>query len=58
MYRTGVVWLAIVGGATSALASEASAPAAFTLGRVQKELRQGLSQAEVVERLGSPNIRT
>jgi outer membrane protein assembly factor BamE (lipoprotein component of BamABCDE complex) len=30
----------------------------FTLGRVQKELRPGLSQAEVVERLGSPNILT
>jgi hypothetical protein len=29
---------------------------AFTLGVVQKELRTGLSQAEVVERLGSPNI--
>jgi hypothetical protein len=31
---------------------------AFTLGVVQRELRSGLSQAEVVERLGSPNILT
>lgn len=30
----------------------------FTLGLVQKELRTGLSQAEVVERIGSPNILT
>jgi hypothetical protein len=34
------------------------AAAAFTLGAVQKELRTGLSQADVVERLGSPNILT
>jgi hypothetical protein len=31
---------------------------AFTLGVVQKELRTGLAQADVVERLGSPNILT
>ena len=31
---------------------------AFTLAAVQKELRTGLSQADVVERLGSPNILT
>lgn len=30
----------------------------FTLGLVQRELRQGLSQADVAERLGSPNIVT
>jgi hypothetical protein len=30
----------------------------MTLGVVQKEIRVGLSQAEVVERLGSPNIVT
>jgi hypothetical protein len=34
------------------------APSAFTLGAVQRELRAGLSQAEVAERLGSPNILT
>jgi len=30
----------------------------FTLGVVQKELRPGLSQADVAERLGSPNLVT
>jgi hypothetical protein len=30
----------------------------FTLGLVQRHLRAGLSQAEVVERIGSPNILT
>jgi len=30
----------------------------FTLGVVQKELHPGLSQADVAERLGSPNIVT
>lgn len=30
----------------------------FTLGIVQKGLREGLSQADVAERLGSPNIVT
>jgi outer membrane protein assembly factor BamE (lipoprotein component of BamABCDE complex) len=30
----------------------------MTLGIVQKEIRTGLTQAEVVERLGSPNIVT
>jgi hypothetical protein len=33
-------------------------PSAFTLGIVQKELRSGLSQADVAERLGAPNILT
>jgi hypothetical protein len=31
---------------------------AFTLGLVQRELKAGLSQADVVEKLGSPNILT
>jgi hypothetical protein len=31
---------------------------AFTLGVVQRELRQGLSQTDVAERLGAPNILT
>ena len=35
---------------------EGEAPRAFTLGLVQKALRPGLSQADVAERLGSPNI--
>jgi hypothetical protein len=36
--------------------SKAEAPREFTLGAVQKELRPGLSQADVAERLGAPNI--
>ena len=38
--------------------SKAEASREFTLGAVQKELRQGLSQADVAERLGSPNLVT
>jgi hypothetical protein len=38
--------------------SKAQASQEFTLGVVQKELRQGLSQADVAERLGSPNLVT
>jgi outer membrane protein assembly factor BamE (lipoprotein component of BamABCDE complex) len=38
--------------------AKAERPAAFTLGVVQKALRPGLSQADVAERLGSPNIVT
>ena len=67
MRRIAGVVVAVLACAAGALAAEV-APAeadaakaeasAFTLGRVQKELRQGLSQAEVVLRLGSPNILT
>jgi len=35
-----------------------SPTSAFTLGVVQKALRPGLSQADVAERLGAPNILT
>lgn len=38
--------------------AKAERPAAFTLGVVQRALRPGLSQADVAERLGSPNIVT
>ena len=38
--------------------AKAERPAAFTLGGVQRALRPGLSQADVAERLGSPNIVT
>jgi hypothetical protein len=38
--------------------AKAERGAAFTLGVVQKALRPGLSQADVAERLGSPNIVT
>jgi len=64
MFRAmGVMLLALatVVGAAEAGAAEKAKPdssSAFTLGVVQRELRSGLSQAEVVERLGSPNILT
>ena len=53
--------LATVVGAADALDAEkpkSDSSSAFTLGVVQRELRSGLSQAEVVEWLGSPNILT
>jgi hypothetical protein len=57
----GVALVAVAVGVVPAVAGErgpakAEAPRAFTLGLVQKELRPGLSQADVAERLGSPNI--
>ena len=66
MFRTVVVALVAVaigfvppaaGAGERAKAKEAP-PSAFTLGVVQKELRPGLSQADVAERLGAPNILT
>jgi hypothetical protein len=66
MLRTMVVTLGAVavgvlppaaGAGEPAKAKDASS-SAFTLGMVQKELRAGLSQADVVERLGAPNILT
>jgi len=57
--RTGVALVAVALGAVPAAAAErekAEAARAFTLGLVQKALRPGLSQADVAERLGSPNI--
>jgi hypothetical protein len=66
MIRTVVV--ALVAGAVGAAPVGASAgegtkakeapPSAFTLGLVQKGLRPGLTQADVAERLGAPNILT
>jgi hypothetical protein len=62
MIRTAFVLIATLAAPAGAIAGEAdgarAADTAFTLGRVQRELHQGLSQAEVVERLGSPNILT
>jgi len=59
------VGIAVVVLAAGALApagdqakEKAAAPATFSLGLVQKHLRLGQSQADVVERLGSPNILT
>jgi hypothetical protein len=61
--RAGVVLAVALAGAAASGAGErerakAEPPAAFTLGVVQKALRPGLSQADVAERLGSPNIVT
>jgi hypothetical protein len=66
MCRTVVVALvAVAVGAVSPAASAGDgakakdAPtSAFTLGVVQKAVRPGLSQADVAERLGAPNILT
>jgi hypothetical protein len=64
MFRTVAVALVVVavgvvpaGAGDRAKAKEAPS-SAFTLGVVQKELRPGLSQADVAERLGAPNILT
>ncbi len=59
--RAGVALVAVALAAIPATAAQrekAEAPRAFTLGLVQKALRTGLSQADVAERLGSPNIVT
>jgi outer membrane protein assembly factor BamE (lipoprotein component of BamABCDE complex) len=47
-----------VGAAAGGDKEKAPAPSAFTLGVVQNALRPGQSQADVVERLGSPSILT
>ena len=57
--RAGVALVAAALGALPVVAADrekAESPRAFTLGLVQKALRPGLSQADVAERLGSPNI--
>ncbi|HSD29034.1 MAG TPA: hypothetical protein VLL75_17170 [Vicinamibacteria bacterium] len=61
--RASVALVAMAVGAVPAAAGErdkakSEPPAAFTLGVVQKALRPGLSQADVAERIGSPNIVT
>jgi hypothetical protein len=64
MFRVMGVTVAVLATAVGVAAAGDGAKAregassAFTLGVVQKELRLGQSQAEVVERLGSPNILT
>jgi hypothetical protein len=59
---TSVALVMLAFGAVAAGAEEKGAAkeaaASFTLGLVQKQLRPGLSQAEVVEKLGAPNILT
>jgi hypothetical protein len=64
MFRTVVVALVVVAvgvvpaGAGDRAKAKETPSSAFTLGVVQKELRPGLSQADVAERLGAPNILT
>lgn len=56
-----VVLVALAGAAAAEPAekgAKAGAGGEFTLGLVQRGLRQGLSQTDVAERLGSPNIVT
>jgi hypothetical protein len=59
--RAGVALLAVVLATVPAAAGQSEKPdasKAFTLGLVQKTLRPGLSQGDLAERLGSPNIVT
>jgi hypothetical protein len=61
--RAGLVLAFVASGVLVATADQKEKPRTdatrqFTLGVVQKELRTGLSQADVAERLGSPNIVT
>ncbi len=59
----GVALVVVAAGVAPAGAGEGASPKAerpreFTLGVVQKGLQAGMSQADVAERLGSPNIVT
>ena len=59
--RAAAALIAVALGAVPVVAADrekAEPPRAFTLGLVQKALRPGLSQADVAERLGSPNVVT
>lgn len=62
--RSGLGTILLLTGATLAVAAERNAPAKtssesdFTLGLVQKEVRLGMSGADLVSALGSPNILT
>ena len=56
MSLTLAVLVTAAGVAEAGEKAKEGASSAFTLGVVQKELRLGQSQAEVVERLGSPNV--
>jgi hypothetical protein len=53
-----IVLVALAGTAAADPAEKAVADREFTLGLVQKSLKAGLSETDVVERLGSPNIVT
>jgi hypothetical protein len=63
MVRRAAVVLALLALVSAGAVAEDAKAAndssrAFTLGLVQKELRPGLGQADVAERIGSPNIVT
>ena len=63
MFRRAAVVLALLALVSARAVAKDAKPQsdgsrAFTLGLVQKELRAGLGQADVAERLGSPNIVT
>lgn len=56
--RSPATLVALLLSAAPALSEDVPAASAFTLGLVQKELRVGMSQTEVVTALGSPNLVT
>ena len=52
------LFLLIVGGCTHQQSLHSAKEREMTVGIVQKEIRTGMSQADVAEALGSPNIVT
>ncbi len=58
MQRTLAVAVLMSTASVAGAGEGGPAGSSFTLGVVQKELRVGLAQAEVVERLGAPNLLT
>ena len=62
MRRPWILFCLFLAGVLAACASHEPAPEAqpgeLTLGKVQAEIRVGMSSAEVIEVLGSPNIVT
>lgn len=56
--RVAILLVALAGAAAADAADRAPKPEEFTLGLVQRHLKPGLAQADVAERLGSPNIVT
>jgi hypothetical protein len=56
--RVAVLLVALAGAAAVDAADRPPKPEEFTLGLVQRQLKAGLAQADVAERLGSPNLVT
>jgi len=56
--RVAVLLVALAGATAVDAADRAPKPEEFTLGLVQRQLKPGLAQADVAERLGSPNVVT